>query len=224
MIRRPRRPYQESQEPFGGRSLPENIPPYDPVFQPDIAQAQKVRDTYTALGVPPSDSRIVSVYDALPINAEDFVISKYFVEGGYASPQSITLTIPEGLVGIMRWFTIEVYSSVVDIRGDSATTFNGAGNGVSLTVDGVAGKSYSLIDPFGGNPVIERFPCYLLAAARSVMALTFTFSAITGSLYMAFFGQLFVASGRPITHEPGVSDPQPIYTVPNPNPPILSGK
>jgi hypothetical protein len=210
----------ESQEPFGDRT-PDDVPlPYDPVYQPDVTQAQRVRGATTIIGVPPSDSRIVGVYDARPINSEDFLVSQYFVEGSYSSPQSITFTVPDGLVAIMRWFTLRAYSSVVDIYGDSTTTFNGAGNGLTLSVDGVAGKSYDLSDPFGGDPMVDRFPCYLLANAGSVMRLTLTFTAVTGSLYMAFYGQLLISSGRPLTHEPGVSLPEPVYVVSNPNPKV----
>lgn len=56
----------ESQiDPF----MPE---PYDPAFQIDIAQQQQFRGK-AELGTTYVDSRVVSTFDARPINGQDFI-------------------------------------------------------------------------------------------------------------------------------------------------------
>ena len=208
MIRRPRRPYQESQEPFGGRSLPENIPPYDPVFQPDIVQVQKQQRENIPLGSPFSDSRITSTFDARPINSEDFIIGGQFA---LATP-FVSFTVPDGLIAIVRWFSCHV-NAVLNVQGiDPQERL------FTITVDGVAGKSYNLSNIASEIVSFERYPCYVLAGSNTVIRLTLdnVVDIQNDRVYLALYGNLLVSSGRPLTHEPGVSLPAPVYTVPTP--------
>lgn len=46
--------------------------PFDPAYSPDIAQNQQFRGK-TVLGTTYSDSRVVTTYDARPINGSDFL-------------------------------------------------------------------------------------------------------------------------------------------------------
>lgn len=48
--------------------------PYDPAVQMDIAQQQQLRGK-TVLGTTYSDSRVVTTFDARPINGTDFIKS-----------------------------------------------------------------------------------------------------------------------------------------------------
>ena len=54
--------------------------PYDPAVQMDIAQQQQFRGK-TTLGTIYSDSRVVTTYDARPINGSDFIVN-----GGSITP------------------------------------------------------------------------------------------------------------------------------------------
>lgn len=55
--------------------------PYDPSIQVDIVQQQQLRGK-TTLGTVYSDSRVVTTYDARPINGTDFLANGGAIVGG----------------------------------------------------------------------------------------------------------------------------------------------
>lgn len=203
----------ESQEPFGDRT-PGDIPlPYDPVFQPDVIQTQKNRTAgikQIPLGSPVSDSRVSAIFDARPINAEDFIIGGQFA---LATPY-VEFTVPNGLIAIVRWFSCHA-NALLTVQGiDPEERL------FTITIDGVVGKSYDRSNIASEIVSFERYPCYVLANSNSVirLALNNTTGIQNDRVYLSMYGNLLVSSGRPLTHEPGISAPEPVYAVKNPNP------
>lgn len=70
----------KKQTDLESQQTEDNIPAYDPSVQVDITQQQKLRGK-NIVGTTYSDSRVVTTFDARPVNGQDFVVN-----GGTLTP------------------------------------------------------------------------------------------------------------------------------------------
>ncbi len=218
-----RRIHRGQQEPFGGRETPSQPPTYDPSSQADISLAQK--KYVTKPGTVPVDANVITTFDARPINGRDFSQLIYLSSSNINTNASISYTVPDGYIGILRWFSYELSisqslgSDYMDVYGN----FNGIGAGpppngaitsVTITSGGSPSPDFSGV-PFGTS--VDRQPCYILCEAGAQIVLTFrllsnpsNWDSIHGG-WMQLYGNLILDTGRPLEFEPGTSEPYPVY-------------
>lgn len=182
-------------------------PAYYPQQQQDIAQFQQFRKDIP-FGSPPLDSRVVTTFAARPINAEDFIV----VGGTIGGLLTATYTVAPGLVAIIDRLT--VYYRPTSCNGPASMDIYGYTNcpaGLMITVEDAAVRGFSgILIPW----ILEDFPVYILAAANQTINISVgAFGGGTGVNQgtLTAHGTLLVQSGRPLTHEPGVSTPEPVH-------------
>ena len=202
----------------GAESFERLISDYSPLEFPPISdnspsaigaidlnyQAEITRQKSTPGNVP-DESKVVTVYDARPINAIDFTQILGSVVGG--NELITTFTVPSGVACILKWFSFSYTprNPGIDQFGQIILGGGGITNPTfTIAVNGIAQQNYTQLNL---GLFTERHPCYILAAENSIFTFTFTDPIINGrvnlSSYIILYGQFLLSTGRPVNFEPG---------------------
>lgn len=205
----------------GAESFERLIKDYSPVEFPPISKntdnnqgAQDVayQDTVNKQPSEPgnvSDSaKVVTVYDARPINAIDFTVI-FNTDTGSAT-QNFNMTVPAGIVRILKNFSFfmngdGIATTLIDQFGQEFGIGLTTNQGIlfSISINGVRQPNYTNLNL---GLYIKNHPCYIIADSNSVV--TFSFNTPTelgnpASMILIVYGQDLLSSGRSINFEPG---------------------
>lgn len=223
--RRPRYPMQQTVP----SQQPPNTPAYDPVVQPDVEQFRNERGR-APWGVPKNDSFVLPVFDSLPINAFNTVITNQnFDDGvnfdnflaGDGDPARLLYRVPQGRVFFLRQFMF-MYGQIQNTSegggffdidgfqtdGGSSGTSNEVPS-LSILVDGTFQDG--LTELRYRNAVSEVYqPCFVIASEGSLVELRITVNSSFQFLNvdMRMYGNTLLATGRDPALEPGTDQAQ----------------
>ncbi len=176
--------------PERGTSVPRQGLPHDISYQEDI------RNQSSVLGSPKTESKVITTFDARPINAVDFYESGGTM--GYGVPNaSFTFQVPEGRIGILRKFRYEFSPIYPTIPAADILT--------SIQVSGITVAGFTNMQL--GQYVPEWIDCYALAGEGQYITIFFQFSGtypyVDVTLNAEFYGNLLISTGRQLEFEPG---------------------
>lgn len=189
---------------------------YDPAYQIDVRQS----GTFQAEGKPGSifsESRVITSFDARPINGQDFISTGGTFDGEPPYPLACyaNFTVPQGQIAIVRGFMYEILPLYANIPADNITGQLIVGN--PATAAGFNGTQVQGFQNFNlGQAIYDYQPCYVLVDQGQTVSMWLTFSGAYAGLAhtdvtIKFYGNLLLSTGRPLVYEPGFSDPLPVY-------------
>lgn len=199
--------------PGYSKEVPDRIPPGK--APPDILkQAEAYNDGKGEIGSPVIPASVTSVYDALPINARDFLhTGTDFIRQGNGLPEktimTLEYTIPQGFVGVWRGFRFEppLFVAFTDTEKRAGDEINAVT--VTLFIDNIIVSDYSNL-VFGQSADIE-LSTFVVANAGQKFKLQLTVSAKvlslvasgsdTASYRMEIFGNNLLTRGLPTPFE-----------------------
>lgn len=185
---------------------PYEIGSSDLMYQDEIAKAKSTPGNVY------DESKVISTYDARPINAIDFVLSLTNTLN-LSLGRRCTFTVPPGIVAILKWFSFFIVSpstlnatiSVLGFEVAPPSSIN-----LSITLNGVPQPNYSNLML---GSYVKRLPCYIIAPENSVINFDFidpdTFDGSIMNVLLRVYGQHLISSGRPANFEPGNTPPKP---------------
>lgn len=186
---------------FAQREVP-GAPVQAPTYPDDLRTQEKLLRAQRTDVPPLQSARVLSVWPgARPVNARDFYASgSAFVDDAYVFTKtgSVTFVVPDGMVCVLTHYRY-AFGPLFDNLDDSL--FDG-----SLKIDNVVVPDFTLLQH--GQAVFDYQPTYALASqgqsvVLSVVASGAAYTAGIANFRAELYGQLLLASGRPVVYEPG---------------------
>jgi len=184
------------------------------LLQPRLPADQRTQETSrnAAIGIenksPTLESAVVTSFDARPIFAHDFVVSGTDTVALDSVDVDFTYIVPAGVIDIIRGFK---YSFTVLLADIPLSNLKGV-----INVDGITAQGFESIQL--GQSLSDYQPCYILANSLAVVNFKITFSgtylAKIGDWFFnaMFYGNRLLATGKPLTYEPGFTNSVPVHT------------
>lgn len=158
---------------------------------------------------PTIESAVITSFDARPINAYDFIISRTVdKEPGAYTNFSVSYTVPSGIISLLRGFKytlLPAFAGVIDSEITGKIDVNG------ITSSGM--EAFNL-----GQSISNYQPCYVLANSGDIVTFTLTFTglylliATKAGMQVTFYGNNLLATGKPLSYEPGFTNSVPVHT------------
>lgn len=205
--------------------------PYRATFQADIESSEEttLAPWQTELGMPRSRPYVLSVFDALPLNATQFQQTFTAAEQAAALGQAIasfSYVVPQGFMALVRQFEPSVYCTAIAappaVR-DATTGAPGVELEMSVLIDGVAVNQLSAlrVDDCVRTPTFFApfsVPAYVVALPGQTITTRYEIGN-PADFSFAFVGhkmsgQLLLRRGVDRDAEPATSYPLPVAQIP----------
>lgn len=142
------------------------------------------------MGEPPDEYTVRSVYDSRPVSTFDFNITPSAQE--LASTNTVDFQVPQGYVCVLR----RVFHTINDPPGTNRANFL-----MTLMLNGAAFQ-YNRDIPVGFESD-DLVRCFMVADEFDTVGVKLTCSSVSGTsiLYVTFYGQFILKTGRPAPFE-----------------------